>query len=129
MHSQHAGPSQADLIRERARLDYVESAANRGQATFTILTGDVVRSMGLQDRVPAVCSALKSKIFLKQNDLDIEAIEGPPSGNGTRVRYHYRRRTAPTSRSDAFAEIRGIFSGIPSFSESIESDRRSFERP
>ena len=79
-----------DAIRAHAVKEYVAVARRRGEKLVRIVAGDVHRALKLKNRVPNVCNALKSRIFLDQNHLAIEDVSGPPSGMGTRVIYTYR---------------------------------------
>ena len=81
--------SNADKIRLHGRKRYVLSARNRGDRRFSIQVGDVVRELGLIDRVPAVCSALKTSKFLKENNLRVVETTAPKSGQSTTVVYTY----------------------------------------
>jgi hypothetical protein len=45
-----------------------------------------------RQNVPQVCSALRSKKFLRQLGLEIERVDGPPSKTSTTVVFHYRFR-------------------------------------
>jgi hypothetical protein len=60
-------------------MEYVEPALRRGDSTLEIVAGNVHKSLGLNNRVPIVCQALKSRDFLDENHLEIEKIEGPSS--------------------------------------------------
>jgi len=98
-----------DVIREAASV-YIQQARRSGWAEITLTAGQIVKDLGLQDRVPAVCSALSSKRFLKDNDLELERREGPPSGISTTTRFTYRLRGyAPRQAevSPAFMALRG----------------------
>jgi hypothetical protein len=80
----------ADHIRGYARERYVAAARQQGDARFSIRTGDVVRDMKLiGGRVPAVCSALKTREFLEENSLRLISRTGPESGQSTTVTYTY----------------------------------------
>ena len=65
--------SNADKIRLYGRKRYVLSARNRGDKRFSIQVGDVVRELGLIDRVPAVCSALKTSktVIITKDEHDV----------------------------------------------------------
>ena len=80
--------SKADKIRLYGRR-YVTSARNRGDRTFSIQVGEVVRALGLIDRVPAVCSALRTSKFLEENRLRMVETIAPKSGQSTTVIYTY----------------------------------------
>jgi hypothetical protein len=89
----------SDEIRSFAAKEYVQTARRQGLKQITIRVGDVHRALKLRNRVPNVSSALRSRRFLEQNQLEIESESGPPSGMGTRTTITYRlveppRRTA-----------------------------------
>jgi len=83
-------------VKEFVRLEYVEPALRRGDSKLEVVAGNVHKSLGLNNRVPIVCQALKSRAFLEANHLEIERIEGPPSGQGTRVKLTYRLMDRPS---------------------------------
>jgi hypothetical protein len=86
--------SHADKIRLHGRERYVLPARNRGETRFSIRAGDVVRALGMNGRNPAVCSALKTHQFLKDNRLRLVETSGPQSGQSTTVTFTYRGWTA-----------------------------------
>lgn len=45
--------------------------------------------LGLTNRVPVVCQALKSKRFLRENHLVVKDVSGPPSGLSTTVKFTF----------------------------------------
>ncbi len=55
----------ADRIRLCARNYYIELARENGEAEVAIRAGDLGHDIGLNDRHPAICSALGSKEFQK----------------------------------------------------------------
>ncbi|MGA2715082.1 MAG: hypothetical protein ABSG41_18435 [Bryobacteraceae bacterium] len=102
---------------ERSRMyaaqHYVEPARRRGDKTVQITAGDVHKALGFKQRVPAVCQALQSRKFIEENRLTLEKIEGPPSGQSTRVKFSYRlndggRPGEEKPVDDAFLKLRGI---------------------
>ena len=105
---------QADRIREHARLNYVEPARRKGEATIRIRAGDVRKEMGFtNDQVPAICGALKARKFREQNHLILESLDGPPKKQATTVTFTYRLMNAQpdSERSQteaAFLAMRGI---------------------
>jgi hypothetical protein len=107
--------SNADKIRLHGRKRYVLSARNRGDKRFSIRVGDVVRELGLMDRVPAVCSALKTNEFLKDNDLQLVETVGPKSGQSTTVVYTYEfvgTKPSPSKEEDPWLRLRGAYKDI-----------------
>lgn len=106
----------ADKIRIHGRKRYVLSARSRGDRRFSIRVGDVVRELGLIDRVPAVCSALKTGKFLKENDLRVVETIAPKSGQSTTVVYTYEfvntKPSPPEKLEDAWAGLRGALKDI-----------------
>lgn len=108
-------PKTADSIRVHGRDKYVMPARTRQLRRFSIRTGDVVRELKLIGRVPAVCSALKSRVFLEQNGLRLVERTGPSSGQSTTVTYTYEFLDAPDSSltsSDPWNELRGSLKSV-----------------
>jgi len=119
--------SHADQIRLHSRERYVLPARNRGEARFSIRAGDVVRALGMNGRAPAVCSALKTHQFLKDNSLRLVEITGPQSGQSTTVTFTYEfldGRSSP-SASETWARLRGALKDILSESGGGEAYLRA----
>ncbi len=121
--------SQADAIRSYAGERYVAPARAQRERRFCIRAGDVVREMNLVGgRTPAVCSALKTREFLRENGLRLVAKTGPDSGQSTTVTYTYEflasEHTAggrplggfaggtPQSRQEAWERLRGVLKDV-----------------
>lgn len=102
----------ADRIRKYGRDKYVVPARRRKVGRFSIRAGDVVRELELPGRAPAVCSALKSREFLQQNNLKLVESHGPKSGQSTTVIYTYEfNESAPVAASaerDPWMRLRGV---------------------
>lgn len=125
----------ADEIREAARMSYVVPARRSRNDAFQIVVGDVHRALRLQNRVPAVCSALSGKAFLDENDLILEGREGPPSGMGTRTVFFYRFKDAErrlVGLREHFDKYRGIarevFQSLGGGEEFIRQERDSWSK-
>ncbi len=109
-------PTYADAIRSYVVREYIQSARRKGAKTLQINAGDVHRALRLKNRVPNVCSVLRSKMLLDKNGLAIESVSGPPSGMGTRVTFTYRlldNHESPKGDAAAadFASLRGLLKG------------------
>lgn len=83
---------QADRIRQHALTHHVRPARAADHGTLAIRVGDVCRDMGLQNRVPNVCSALRSRAFLDLAGLEFLERIGPEQSTTTRFRYVIRGR-------------------------------------
>ena len=77
----------ADRIRAFAYRTYVEPARERGTHEITIRTGDVHRAMKLENRNPAVCSALGAKAFASEYGLVLLRRKGPKHGANVFLTY------------------------------------------
>jgi hypothetical protein len=127
-----ANTASANDIREFARDHYILPAKKRGADRVSIRVGDVHRQMKLTSRVPAICSALKTGIFLQENNLELELEEGPPSGQSPTVVYTYRWGPSerPGSSPSLFERMRGLakdlFASADEWEESVRRDRESF---
>ena len=83
---------QADRIRQHALAHHVFPARAVDHDTLTIRIGDVCRDMGLRNRVPNVCSALRSRAFLDLAELEFLERIGPEQSTTTRFHYAIRGR-------------------------------------
>ena len=106
-------PNVADMIRSYAAREYIQAARRQGLQRIEIKVGDIHKALKLNNRVPNVSSALRSKIFLEQNHLAIEHTAGPPSGMGTRTTFTYRLLDEKEPRVTAsqtvdFENLRGL---------------------
>jgi hypothetical protein len=131
---------QADRIRNFAKEKYVQPARGQRAKRFSIRTGDVVRDMKLPwGHTPAVCSALKTREFLKQNALLLVSTTGPPSGQTTTVTYTYefvdrqRNEDRRPDRQDAWNRLRGaledVFAELGGGENYLRNERTNFYGP
>ncbi len=107
----------ADRIRMHGRERYVIPARVRKERRFSIRAGDVVRDLRLNGHTPAVCSALKTREFLRDNNLRLVDSSGPPSGQSTTVTYTYEfvakgEHDKGTDRQDAWERLRGALKDV-----------------
>jgi GTP pyrophosphokinase len=89
-------PTAADLIRTFLVRRYVQPAQARGDREVAIRAGDVHREIGLDNRMPAVCSVLDGRIFREANGLELIERSGPPQGANAVFRFRL-----PDAASDA----------------------------
>jgi hypothetical protein len=126
----------ADQIRRYGREKYVEPARKRNAARFSIRTGDVVHGLSLGgSRAPAVCSALKTRQFLKDNRLQLVESSGPKSGQSTTVTYTYEfvGTEASGMQDDSWMKLRGalkdIFAELGGGEAYLQAERSKFHSP
>lgn len=131
--------SSADSIRQHASQKYVSPARRQPHKTFCINVGGVHKELGLQNRIPAVCSALTSRKFLTENQLSLISRTGPPSGKSTTVTYTYeflprqKEAGAPQERQDAWNRLRGalkdVFAELGGGENYLRNERANFYGP
>ncbi len=104
----------ADKIRSHSRKKYVLPARERRTPRFSIRAGDVVNELGIGGaRAPAVCSALKTHQFLRDNELRLVEAKGPKSGQSTTVTYTYEFASGASATSeDAWTKLRGVLKDV-----------------
>jgi 5-methylcytosine-specific restriction enzyme B len=78
-----AGQSQADRIRAFVLKQIVEPARRAGEHHFVVRAGDVHKQMGLQDAMPAVCSAIGSTKFQTLAGVRLVRRQGPENSSTT----------------------------------------------
>src|SRR5579859_530272 len=84
-----ASESATVRVREWVQSHIVKPARARGDRVITVTAGEVHNQLGLTNRVPVVCQALRSKRFLEANHLVLKGVTGPPSGLSTTVKFTY----------------------------------------
>src|ERR1700680_101640 len=105
----------ADKIRIHSREKYVLPARKHKMKRFSIRVGDVVRELGMNGRVPAVCSALKGSKFLRHNNLCLIETSGPKSGQSTTVTYTYEfveTKNSDLLKEDSWIQLRGALKNV-----------------
>jgi hypothetical protein len=101
----------SDLIRSKAASNYVGPALRAGRTQFSIrvreLQDDLMAGGFPAGHTPQICNALRTAKFLRENGLEIEGVDGPPSKQSPTVVVHYRllRPEAPSSRADTPPEL------------------------
>jgi len=127
----------ADRIRMLGRERYVIPARARNEDRFSIRAGDVVRELRLSG-VNQVCSALKTRKFLEDNNLLLVDSSGPPSGQSTTVTYTYEfvnkeERDKGVDRQDAWNRLRGalkdVFAELGGGENYLRNERANFYGP
>lgn len=126
-------PNTSDAERVRAWVEekVIQPAKARGEKVVTVTAGEVHRYLGLKNRVPLVCQALKSKRLLERNHLVLKEVSGPPSGLSTTLRITYEIGDSAPPRNP-FWELRGIakdvFRQLGGGENFIRQERESFSK-
>jgi hypothetical protein len=131
--AQIALKSDSEKVRDYVRENSIKPAVRRGDRSVSVNVGAIHRALGLHNRVPLVCAALKSKKFLKQNGLRVLSVTGPPSGQSTTVTYTYEvvsKDAGRSTTSDPLIALRGIakevFKKLGGGEHFIRSERSKF---
>jgi hypothetical protein len=84
----------SDQVRAKAQDKYVRPAILAGKRQFSIPVRDLLEDLQTEGfparNTPQVCSALRTLKFLRENGLEIEGVDGPPSKMSTTVVVRYR---------------------------------------
>jgi hypothetical protein len=93
----------SDQVRARARAVYVRPAASQGRRVFSIPVKELLRDLESSgfptNHARQVCTALTGGKFLRENDVRIESVDGPPSKTSTTVVVHYKFAPSESSLS------------------------------
>jgi len=102
--------SESDKVRHYVQVHYIEPAKKQGARTVTVVAGDVHRALGFNNRVPLVCTALKSHRFQEDNRMVLSDVSGPPSKLSTTVRFTFAFVSSDTGKTSPhpFWALRGI---------------------
>ncbi|MFZ0745764.1 MAG: hypothetical protein WAM85_15250 [Terracidiphilus sp.] len=94
---QSLGNGSSELVRALALEKYVQPAIRDGRLQFSVAVKDLLQDLVARGfppgNTPQVCTALTKKTFLRENGLEIEAVDGPPSKKSTTVVVRYRVAT------------------------------------
>jgi hypothetical protein len=133
--SQAVTQSDSDVVRSHVRDVYLKPAVQRGERVFVVNVGTVHKALALNNRVPLVCAALKSKKFLDDNKLRLVSQSGPPSGQSTTVTFTYEILAPGTARAaspNPLISLRGVakdlFRELGGGETFIRSERSNFDR-
>ncbi len=67
----------ADELRSYVNRVFIEPARKAGRSSVAVVSGEVHKDIGLENRMPAVCSALDAKKFEKEYRLLKSRRDGP----------------------------------------------------
>ena len=131
----HQMPESATVrVREWVRNHIVQPAKARGDRMVSVTAGEVHHELGLKNRVPVVCQALRSKRFLEANQLVLKDVTGPPSGLSTTVKFTYEIVSSdtdevPTKRQplwDLLGIAKAVFEELGGGENFIKNERAKF---
>ena len=77
----------SDRVRDHVKRNYIEPAKKDGKKSLSIRAGDIHKELGLVRRIPVVCSALRSRKFQKNCDIQLSYIDGPNNSTTTTFTY------------------------------------------
>jgi hypothetical protein len=101
---------QSDQVRAVAGAKFVRPALAAGKVRFSVAVKDVLKDLVADGFPPAntpqVCSALRAKEFLREQGIEIESVDGPPSKMSTTVVYHYRVVNPQTDSASSQTEAK-----------------------
>lgn len=77
----------ADEIRSFVFQRYIRPAREKGLHAVTVSAGEIHQEMGLNNRIPAVCGALKTRKLEVCLSVRLIKREGPHQGAGAKYTY------------------------------------------
>ena len=78
----------SDRVRHYVKRKYINPAKKDGKETLSIRAGDIHKELGFSRRIPVVCSALRSRKFLRNCDIELTYVGEP--NNSTTTTFTYR---------------------------------------
>jgi hypothetical protein len=98
----------SDQVRAQAKTTYVCAASSRGRRSFSIPVKELLRDLESRgfpsNHARQVCTALTSGKFLRENNIQIENVDGPPSKTSTTVVVHYKFASSESPVSEDVGE-------------------------
>lgn len=106
-----APQSQADQIRAFVIRSYVDPSRNRGEASVEIVSGDVHKAMGLQNKMPAVCAVLEAPAFAAQAKVKLLDRHSPIGSDkpSSTIRYRFALEGNPMLDMVALERLKQAF--------------------
>lgn len=99
----------SEQVRAVALEKYVQPALRAGKRQFSVSVKDLLQDLVSQGfpagNTPQVCTALRKKEFLRENGLEIEGVDGPPSKISTTVVFRYRVANADVAPGTSRPEL------------------------
>jgi hypothetical protein len=93
----------SDQVRALAQAKYVRPAILAGKEQFSVAVKELMQDLVAEGfppgNTPQVCSALRKRAFLREEGIEIDHIDGPPSGMSTTVVFHYRAANPEAAQS------------------------------
>ena len=122
------------MVRQYVVTQYIRPAQARGERTVAVTAGEVHKALGLKNRVPQVCAALRSARFLSENHLRLKDVSGPPSGMSTTVKFTYEIACGSSgsvaTESNPLWRLRGVakdmFKKAGEWEDLIKREREEF---
>ena len=94
----------SDQVRACAKAKYVHPAIIAGRRQFSIRVKDLLEQLQLEGfparNTPQICTALQTSKVLRENGLEVEGVDGPPSKMSTTVVVRYRVADSRTQQSN-----------------------------
>jgi hypothetical protein len=98
----------SDRIRSLAQERYVKPAMREGRSSFSIRVRDLLNDLQAEGfpggHTPQVCNALQTAKFLRENGLQIEEVQGPPSKMSPTVVVRYRTSKIESPKRQEIAQ-------------------------
>ena len=123
----------SDDVREYVAKRYIDDSRKKGVKRFTVNAGEVHRGLGLQNRVPLVCTALQSQRFLDRHGLKLVEKTGPASGLSTKLNLTFEfddPEQTQQPQEDPLLALRGVlrdtFAKLGGGERFIAAERRAW---
>ena len=78
----------ADQIRAHVNRAFVDPARRAGQSHVVVAADDIHADLKLENRFPAVCSALDAQRFARQFRVELSRRSGPRQGSTVKWRFN-----------------------------------------
>jgi hypothetical protein len=81
----------SDRVRDHVKRKYITPAMKDGKKSLSIRAGDIHKELGFSRRIPVVCSALRSRIFQKNCNIELSYVDGPNNSTTTKFTYQLKK--------------------------------------
>jgi hypothetical protein len=115
----------SDKVRALVREKYVKPALGAGRRRFSVAVRDLIPELVAQGfppgNTPQICTAPRKESFLREEGIEIESIDGPPSKMSTSVVFHFKV-------ADSDLMTRSGYEQVPGAGPSVETPEQRARR-
>jgi len=81
----------SERVRDHVKRKYIDPAKKMGKKSVSMLAGNIHKELGFSRRIPVVCSALRSRKFQRNCNIELSYVDGPNNSTTTKFTYRFKK--------------------------------------